>query len=72
MKKISLFLMVLAASVALTGCETIVSTVSGPFIGLEKDMNNFGRAVDSVVKPDPATGKSKLDNADAWFQKNLW
>ena len=72
MKKISLFLMAAAVSVVLAGCETVQSTVSGPFIGLEKDMQNFGNAVNSVTKPDPATGKSKLDNADAWFQKNLW
>ena len=72
MKKISLFLMALAASVVFAGCETIQSTIRGPFIGLEKDMQNFGKAVDSVVKPDPATGKSKLDNADTWMQKNLW
>ena len=72
MKRISLFMMAVAASVVLTGCETIKSTISGPFIGLQKDMENFGNAVNSVTKPDPATGKSKMDNADSWMQKNLW
>jgi len=67
------FGVVLTAGVlCLAGCETLKSTISGPFIGLEKDMQNAGKAIDSVCKPDPATGKSKLDNADAWVQKNLW
>ena len=64
--------MVLAVSAILTGCETLKSTISGPFIGLEKDMQNLGKAVDSVCKPDPVTGKSKLDKADTWVQQNLW
>ena len=72
MRKISLFLMVLAVSAILTGCETLKSTISGPFIGLEKDMQNLGKAVESVCKPDPVTGKSKLDNADGWVQEHLW
>ncbi|MBI3314723.1 MAG: hypothetical protein HYZ86_02100, partial [Candidatus Omnitrophica bacterium] len=50
MKKMSLFLMVLAASVILTGCETLRSTMSGPFIGLEQDMRNAGKVIDRVIK----------------------
>ena len=72
MRKISLFLMVLAVSAILTGCETLRSTISGPFIGLEKDIQNAGKAIESVCKPDPVTGKSKLDKADTWVQQNLW
>ena len=72
MKKISMSVMVLAMSVMLTGCQTLVCTVSGPFIGLEKDMQNFGNAVNNMTRSDLVTGKSKLDNADAWMQKNLW
>ena len=72
MRKISLLLMVLAVSAILTGCETLKSTISGPFIGFEKDMQNLGKAVESVCKPDPVTGKSKLDNTDAWVQEHLW
>lgn len=67
------FGVVLAAGVlCLAGCETLKSTISGPFIGLEKDMQNAGRAIESVCKPDPVTGKSKLDNADGWVQEHLW
>ena len=72
MKKILLSLMVLAAPVILTGCETVKSTISGPFIGLEKDMQNFGNAVGSLTRPEPCTGKSKIQKADDWMQKNLW
>jgi len=62
----------IAGALCLSGCETIRSTISGPFIGLQKDVENAGKMVDDLTKPDPVTGKSKLENTDAWVQEHLW
>jgi len=64
MKKISLLLMVLAASVVLTGCETLKGTVTGAADGLSKDVQNLSN-------PD-RNGWNAAKKADAWMQQNLW
>ena len=68
---------VLLIAVLLTGCETAKSTISGPFIGMEKDAQNIsaatGKAVDSLLN-DGEEGKQRgtIRRVDDWMQKNMW
>lgn len=76
-KHIMYSLTVLVTAVLLSGCETAKSTISGPFIGLEKDVKNFGeasnKALDSTLN-DGEEGKERgsLRRIDDWMQKNMW
>ena len=66
MNKILLVITILLSAGALSGCETVRYTVTGPFVGLSKDMQNTR---DWIGEVKPA---EKISNADAWVQKNLW
>ena len=57
--------LVFAAGV-FSGCETVKSTVSGPFIGMKKDAENY-RNVIREMRP-----MEKIKKMDEWMQKNMW
>ena len=64
MQKFSLYVIALMMAAVFSGCETIKSTVAGPFVGLEKDVNNtadfFGK--------HPVN----INGIDKWIQENMW
>ncbi len=60
MKKVLLLLMVLAAPVILTGCETVKGAVTGAV----QDVRN-------LPNPDK-NGWNASKKVDAWMQENLW
>ena len=66
MNKILSSIAVLILAGALSGCETIKCTATGPFIGLSKDIEN---ARNWILQTRPV---EKVSNTDAWIQKNLW
>ncbi len=63
MKSIYHMLAIGAIAVILTGCETVKSTLSGPFIGLEKDINNFQAAAHQTTSQTAAVTPAPVANA---------
>ncbi len=73
MKKIYSIAFVLLALTTLNGCEALKSTLSGPFIGMEKDINNANAAVSKAVcSGDSCEKKGSIAAIDEWMKKNLW
>ncbi len=78
MKKLHLVFAALMVMPILAGCETAKSTLSGPFIGMEKDAHNFahvgkkaysGLLNDGVKEPEK---KGVIYRVDDWMQKHMW
>ncbi len=58
MNKILLAIVVMFSAGALSGCETIRYTIAGPFVGMQKDMENLSGAAHKAgdaVSGTPAT-----------------
>ncbi len=64
MQRINAGIIVCMITVVLAGCETAKSTVSAPFIGMSKDIENAKKAA--------ADGWESAQKADSWTQKNMW
>lgn len=83
MKNIYQLLTVIVLMFAATGCETIKATLSGPFIGMEKDLNNLSKAstaantklkesIKDPNAPQSTNDQGLIKNLDTWVQKNWW
>jgi hypothetical protein len=83
MKKAASMAVLMLMLGTLCGCETAKSTISGPFIGLEKDINNFGTVTSKMCEglnspandPDqvvPQDRRGVLRKADDWVREHMW
>lgn len=64
MKSIYHIMVIGVMAIVFTGCETIKSTLSGPFIGLEKDINNFQAATQQTTPAaEPAAPAQRVTQA---------
>ena len=64
MRKFNFYMIVLIAAAVFSGCETIKSTVAGPFVGLEKDVRNTSDFVGQHAV--------NISGIDKWIQENMW